>query len=348
MLLCLSSGSSRRYREDILRAAGLPFGSLLRFRYDQKYLGQNLISDIATSKLIGSRALVVYSDQAAKDKQPTFLPCRYAKVQAAEQVGTTISIDLKLEDFAFAKDVDSFKNEIDGLSASQTPKRKLDGSIEGLYCVALNAEPKAVTESSDEEKWEFFISQIAARSDFAGNDAFVLIRGIYSVDGSLVKPDNSGEYRLRGSSMYTLRFYQYHPSRTPAGDHIKVTASSERIAFISNPVLTLDSRYDHKDLRFEISPGLDRSHSFIQVALEKKNDPDAEIVFDLTYDVPFPFWRTLGMIALTASLLAAPTLAAAAVNAALSHRRFLFVALVSVLSSIVVALLATFKLRRLV
>jgi len=38
MFVCLSSGSSARYREDILRALAMPVGSRLQFRYDQKWV----------------------------------------------------------------------------------------------------------------------------------------------------------------------------------------------------------------------------------------------------------------------------------------------------------------------
>src|SRR6266704_881345 len=131
MLLYLSSGHSRRYREDVLRSAGLPKGAVIQFRYDERHLGTGVKGLISTGKVAGNDVLIAYSDQSAKDKEP--------------------------------------------------------------------------------------------------------------------------------------ELYQYHPAKIPVATKIEAASASTRIHFLSDPVLALDSRYDHKEISFETTSGIDAEESNIKI-----------------------------------------------------------------------------------
>jgi len=346
MLLCLSSGGSRRYRDDVLRAAGLPAGTVLRFRYDQKYLSPGLSQQVDDTSIQGRCALIAYSDNSSRELQPVFIPCRYAKITKARRIGTTVSFDLKVAEFALAPDLDAFATEIKQLSAGQAPKRDVDGTLGGLFCIALHANPKAITKSVKDEFWQSFISQITDRADFRSYDAFVLLRGVFDSKGHILPPGDGGVYKLYGGRQYDLSLYQFHPSRTPNGDSITASAASDRIQFTSTPTLVLDSRYDHKDIHFTALPGSERDRSFFQIKIVKKDNPLTAVEFELNYVMPVPFWRTVGLITGTAAFLAIPTVTSALTDSHLHGRKFEFLVAVTLLSSLAAATIAAFGIRR--
>jgi hypothetical protein len=51
MLVLLSSGATRRYRDDIIRVLALPKGAELQFRYDRRYIDDALLTGIDTNKV---------------------------------------------------------------------------------------------------------------------------------------------------------------------------------------------------------------------------------------------------------------------------------------------------------
>jgi hypothetical protein len=79
--ICLSSGASPRYREDITRALALPVGTVLQFRYDKAYLTQAVRIAVEQGTAAGQPAIIVYIDQSVQGQAPSYVPCRYARIR---------------------------------------------------------------------------------------------------------------------------------------------------------------------------------------------------------------------------------------------------------------------------
>src|SRR4051794_24776550 len=102
MFVCLSSGSTPRYREDILRSLAMPVGTILQFRYERRYLTQAVSTAVEDGRAESQTALVVYVDQNNPAVPPSYVPCRFAEVRRVTSHGTTLSLELALGHFGFA------------------------------------------------------------------------------------------------------------------------------------------------------------------------------------------------------------------------------------------------------
>ena len=68
MLLCLSSGATQRYRQDILRAIAQPAGAVMQFRYSLDLIAESLKQLIAENKLTNERLCIAYLDRGGQDR----------------------------------------------------------------------------------------------------------------------------------------------------------------------------------------------------------------------------------------------------------------------------------------
>src|SRR6266540_2461948 len=131
MHVCLSSGGSPRYRQDILRALAMPFGTDLQFRYRKKWLSPDTAADVPKMKDKRPRALIAYIDQTDPVRLPSLVPCRFARIVEAISLGSTVTLTLRLEGFAYASDLDAANADLRKL-ATNVPEMK-DGKPAGFW-----------------------------------------------------------------------------------------------------------------------------------------------------------------------------------------------------------------------
>ncbi len=137
MFVCLSSGASPRYRQDILRALAMPKGTRLQFRYDLRWVAPAILDRLSAGSGNGTQCLIAYIDQQDKTKIPELVPCRLAKLSDAQTLGTTVSLGLVLDNLAYAEDLGTFNNEVKTASAGTLPAWQPDGKIRGSYWLVL-------------------------------------------------------------------------------------------------------------------------------------------------------------------------------------------------------------------
>src|SRR5712691_8683825 len=116
MHVCLSSGTRPRYRRDIIRVLAMAAGTWVQFRYDNDWVAPSLLKSLRDPKALkairGMRTLIAYVDQTDAQRDPEPLPCRMATLVDAVALGRTVSLQLELEEFAFASNVGRFGNEV--------------------------------------------------------------------------------------------------------------------------------------------------------------------------------------------------------------------------------------------
>lgn len=127
MFLCLSSGATPRYREDVLRALSMPWGSVLQFRYLKRYVAPGILENTKSTNQAVSRAIIAHIDQTDPNKAPEIIPCRFASITDVTEVGTAVTLTLQLQEFAFADDLAKFNEELKQKARGTLPAWQTDG-----------------------------------------------------------------------------------------------------------------------------------------------------------------------------------------------------------------------------
>jgi len=78
-----------------------------------------------------------------------------------------------------------------------------------------------------------------------------------------------------------MKIYQYHPTKIPVATRIEATSPTTRIHFFVDTTLVLDSRYDHKKLAFETTPGIDSEESIIKVVQRHTANDELTVGYDI-------------------------------------------------------------------
>jgi hypothetical protein len=345
MLLCLSSGHARRYREDVLRSAGLPAEAVIQFRYDDRHLGPGVRSLINAETIVGHQVLIAYCDQAEKDREPEMIPCRYATIVSFERAGTTVSVKLRLQDHAYSEQLAAFNTELHQLTAGLIPHRTETGKVAGSYFVELNVEPRALVRTRGTENWQRLTEQLASRADFNGYETFLLVRQVSGSSGTAVSANRAGQIELKAGTRYVVKLYQYHPTKVPTATRIEATTANTRVHFLSDSSFPLDSRYDHKELYFEVRPGIEADESTLKIVQKNGAADEFSVEYDLPFTISSGWIRALGYVLLLTLCLAAPHFVSELAKHTPPNWTLIGVATVS---SICAALIAVFQIRRII
>ncbi len=86
--ICFSSGIQRQYRDDIIRALGMPFGCELTFRYRLKYVAESVQRLLKSGEVRqGDKVLISYLDQSDRSQPIFFIPVRFASLIETPMIG---------------------------------------------------------------------------------------------------------------------------------------------------------------------------------------------------------------------------------------------------------------------
>lgn len=347
MFIFLSSGASPRYRQDILRAIEMPKGARLQFRYDSKWIATNVRDLLANKEVRGIPSLIAYIDQHDKAKTPELIPCRFALLVDALSHGSTVSLTLALEEYGHAEDLGSFNREI--RSASDTlPTWGPEGLISGTYWLDIAQNLKTVVRSTTLATWEEIVAQIAKRPDFAEESYFYVLEGLYPIGQDSPLSHESGSYEIAAGREYEVRLYHFHPTKVPERTWLRLATASESLGFTTNPLLSIDSRYDMKRARLKAGWPAKQEHtvfSIYRVTSDRQDDLGTWEV-DLPFRIKGSFWPTLIYGIVLGILLAGPQIVAAFSNPDLSSSNVTAITIVSAILGLGAGIFAAFGLRR--
>lgn len=289
MIICLSSGSSPRYKQDVIRALALPIGSNLQFRYEKRWVSDGLLSKIQDNSIVGQEVLIAYADQSIPDDGsiPTgdiqLVPVRLAQVTYAAALGRTTLLIFSLHKFVYASNVNAFNDEVMNLTGNSLPKW-VEGKPEGKYCIELNNRPTNFIEIPGLGQWEEVVTQLANRKDFKQDGAFITVLGLMTED-EILKMGAELKHKpwikeLGANKNMELVIYHYYPTTSPVISQVIVN-TGEELRLHSSPACTLDSRYDLKKFHLESGdPPSGHQGSWINIVLEgqdKTNRLEMEI-----------------------------------------------------------------------
>ena len=343
MFICLSSGSRPQYPDDVFRALALPGGAAIQFRYDKRYLTQATCTAVEKNDAAGQEALIVYVDQAAQDMPPGFVPCRYAKIKSVAEHGTTVSIELVVDDYAYADNLASFTQWLGQNLPNDLPKPH-DGKIEGKYFLKASHPPASPVRTRQLKDWEQIVVQLAGRSDFTDESCFFTVRDI-AVKGKPIA-SSDGMFKLDGGTTYEMRIYHYHPEKFAKHLQLQMSvADGCGISMLTNPTIRIDSRYDQKFVRFKTDRTPTQCNGFLTMSWVKE-DGELHWLFDVPLTVKGAFWRSIFFAIALALFLAGPQIFTVWNNASLTTQHAIYATVISAVCGLLAGLFAVFGLKK--
>jgi len=349
MFLCLSSGSSPRYREDVLRSLSQPWGSILQFRYLKRYLAPGVLEKAQAAKETQTQTIIAYIDQSDPSRAPEIVPCRFASITAVVAVGTAVTLQLELQEFGIADDLAKFNGELKEKSTGNLPAWQGDGEtkkVRGHYWLEISADPTTAVRSHKLDDWEKIVAQLAVRSDFKDQGSFYTVVGVNEIPSRSAVSVSKGQYEFRPGKEYELSLYHFYPSDVPLEATLSLSTTSQWLTFTTNPILQLDSRYDLKHARFIAGKPTSKENAWISVMRNAGNHPLPYVDFDLMGLIRGVFWGRLGYGILLGLFVAGPSIVVALSNPSLPASKALPVCLMSAALGVAGGIAAAFGMKK--
>jgi hypothetical protein len=248
MFLLLSSAARPRYREDILRCVAAPVGGTIQFRYQKRWIACD-----SMKSLNGKDGLVCFMGEAENGHQP-LTPVRYVTIEHVSLHGTTVSLILKMRDFAFAQ-TEGFSNQVASCAGVHHP-RKENGKLDGRWLFSVEgANLSGIEHSKSLATWEKLVQELASKPEFANEGFYWTVVGVEPI--AQLNTDYSDSVTwptaLCRNSSNSLLIYHYSPSPETSLQEAPVLTFScgGSIHNISSTAVRIDSRYDLKRWRFK-------------------------------------------------------------------------------------------------
>lgn len=318
MLILLSSGARRRYRDDIVRALAQPAGSVLRFRYGEKHVATSVLDTVRAGKLDDQRALVCYFSATTK-----LVPCRFAHIDRAELVGSSLMLSLRIAEYVTKLDDGAIRSLMTPAELAQVPvKQKVAATgeerVAGPFAFSIAAPLSAMAslDATNMRSFEKTAEELGAAGFGADTPAsFFAIRAIKDNAGKAVAIDK-GRYALKSGKRYTIDVYSYAPSgesEPGSADTLTFDTNDDALDVTSPGTAKLDSRYDLNQFSFTTEPRLRSLAARLKFALgvagagaPKTLEERCDINLDL--DISGALWMTIARIALIAAGTALPAI----------------------------------------
>ena len=323
----------------------MPKGSSLQFRYDLRWVTQIIRDRLSDGRGDNTPCLIAYCDQKDESKQPELIPCRFATLSSATVHGSTVSLVLTLDEFAYSEDLTAFNTEMRSASAGVVPVRQ-DGSLSGKYWFEIGEEIKTAIKSLDLAEWEKIVTQIAGRPDFTDESTFYTVEGIHRVGPNGLVSMRNGAYPLAPGQEYEIRLYQFHPTKEPAGSMLRLETACQLLKFTTNQNLILDSRYDLKRVRIRTSSPPFRETAILTILRKDTRQAGPCMDFDLRIEIKGAFWKTLGYGSVLGLLLGTPPVVSAFSNPSLPAPNVAVITVTSVVVGVFTGIFAAFGLTK--
>jgi hypothetical protein len=312
-LVCLSSGSEVQYRLDILRVMAMPEGAEIQFRYDTDLIDPTILTGLADDTLHKSPVLLAYLDLTAPIATPggrAVQPCRHAVLINSEQLGKYVVLRFRLGAFSDCADIVALR----ALLAPKSPRSK-DGKYEGFW-VFENDFGKACLKSNEMALWQSLMKDLAGSADFASEDFFFRVMGLYRRGEDEAMSPSKGEYELKASTEYEWKVFHFHPESDAhklmcVSTVIKVASASEDIKAVTSPLLAIDSSYDLKSFHFRTDATTATTYAAFTVKFEDATavqgtqsavpSTHPELFLPVRI-VPSSLWAAFSVVVLTALL----------------------------------------------
>jgi len=271
-LLCLSSGSAPRFKQDILQTMALPRGGEIQFRYRDYLIPVDIQQRLESRTLDGVSVLLAYDDYDSAQTDPSgyglVLPLRYGKLIDSTRVDNIYTLRFELEEFAKTDSVENLQKQLPPerrhLDPSDLNKKKAIGSL----CLELPHGFQWAAPSIEISEWRKTITELAKHGDFKDQTYFLNIVGIFGRGSATPVELKNGESILSSENEYELKLFYVNPTWDRSRQEVqrlKVAATDSWLK-VESPPVSLDSPYDLAPIRLRTpDPGLNDQRTLIMV-----------------------------------------------------------------------------------
>ena len=316
MLLLISSNSSRRYGDDIIRALAHPRCTDFQFRYGLKYFDPSLIARTRAHRLGGQEALICFLDADKAARKTTFTSVRAVKVNRSEIIGSSCILTLNAGDYVKPLPDADLRAKLTAAEQKLLPTWAASPDFpDGKFVIEVESKIHAGRVPEPVDELTAFEETASALSKFPFFDAaskltFYAVRAIATEDDW--RPESwrprqrtpaaykQGRFQLSSGYRYDLEVYTFTPiaGAIPGGaTRLLVDSDEKAIRFVSAKEITLDSRYDLNRFTFTTDQLLDSLSAGLRLALAIPTaaEPEPEQRCDITLALSFGGWRILGI-----------------------------------------------------
>jgi hypothetical protein len=354
MLLCLSSGARPRYREDVLRATSMPYGSHLQFRYECSLIPQALRNSLAANELKGTEVCIAYLDKSNLSQTPVIVPCRAATLLESKVSGDMYILVFYLDEFWVAKNAVDFNKEIHTVCAN-LPHWKAGSDVEGSFCQTMTAAPTSLKKTKEVGEWQGLVTELKRHTDFAAEPFFYFISSVTECGSKKPIDLKDGAYSINSGKAHEIRILQYIPGggndTITVGESCWLMARNEdkELSFITSTTLAIDSPYDERFFRFrspQSSTDIDSTLTLLRQT--KAGSPDSSKAiwdFDLAFRITANYWSLALKGLLIGVLIGMQGVISIYLNTSISDKELGY--LLVMISGLAAGLIASFGLRKL-
>lgn len=266
--VCLFSSNIRpQYEQDIIDVAAAPAGHQVRFRYETRYVDDQIREEWSNDQLAGRAALVLYSIQQPQNYHPpAFIPVRHAIVGSSTKEGSVYVIEFRLGAYAALRDP-AAANETRGSIVAEFTER-LSGALSGhpghnhrdrrFSAAAGSVAPGFTADGlSEAEDFERLSSYLVGTVSFALH-SFWRISAIREVgDRKSLEPNSEGRWRLKSNTTYEIVITHYQPdvdgrSFGFATARFDLATDASLLEIIGDKQFEVASRYDAIPIRLRV------------------------------------------------------------------------------------------------
>lgn len=326
MLILLSSGARRRYRDDVVRALAHPAGTELRFRYDSKYVEPSVLGLVRAKTLVTQTVLICHLAEQPNDKLALVVPCRFATVSRAQLIGTSVILTLSTGAYVHQLDDGALRNSMTAEELKLLPGQgSADTAPPGRFAFPIEAPLTANAAPTAAEAAAFETTAKALRTAGFGADdtpmPFYAVRDLVEIGDKTGEPARSitvkeGRYPLQSGKRYAVDVYSYAPEgevKPSDASTLTVEVDDSEVKFSSATAAKLDSRYDLNRFRFSSEPRLLSLPTGLRIALGTPIGTDGKNVetrcdITLELDMAGSGWLAVGRIVLIAIGTATPAI----------------------------------------
>jgi hypothetical protein len=320
--ICFSSGAQRQYRDDIIRAMGMPTGCELTFRYRYKYLSRAVQDYVSAGKVSGAdEVLICYLDQADRSRPIDFIPVRYATLIEAPVIGDFVVLRMRVQHFAVSENLEAFNSEVQSLSAEvpKWPKETEEKDASKVFWLEVNDYPTSVIKSASVSDWQKMVGHLLARTDFATTGPFYQIVRLHDLKTQASVEMKEGEYSLQPGTQYEMLIDHFLPTSNVGNSELEASVAGIALTFITGAKIQIDSPYSRHWIRFKTGEPIKDERVVITIN-KKESGEDSTVQFDLPISISGRLGKTIWVGLAAGLLLAIPQITTAWVNPSYTPR----------------------------
>lgn len=269
-----SSDQSYLYVQDILNVLAAPPGHPYTFRYDSRYLTDDLREE--WELLQDLPVLIVFSLQQTARLQPAaFIPIRTGYVLSTTREGDSYFITFRLADYAALPEDgtgDSVRQPQSAVAAFSSELRR-NTTVPYEASASKGARPDCIDQSADASALFQRTTRYLALADAFSQAYFIRVLGLRrtAADEPFIRPPSANYvYSLLPGEIYDLEFFQTQQHTPEAPVSFTVSADGELLRPLGRPSFLVASRYDRGQVRLVTAslPGIEDRITQLVVAPE--------------------------------------------------------------------------------